>query len=156
MVALFTGATTDIGRATAKLFVEKGARVVLCDSHTSNGAALAKAIGNQAIYVPADYTSTPDVEAVIDRAEKEFGQLDFIINCHSDFTPLPDSKSTHDFITKQRSMSTAEFSKVVVSSHRFNWLIYSRVDIDCTNCVYHCVIPFQNDSMHDPCFRYYM
>ncbi len=79
-VALVTGAASGIGAATAKLFVERGARVVIADIQEAPGKALADEIGAAARFVRADVSQEADIENAIATAESEFGPLDIMVN----------------------------------------------------------------------------
>ncbi len=61
---LVTGGAGGFGGATARRLAQKGARVVICDVADERGAALAKEIGNGAVYVRTDITD----ESAIARA----------------------------------------------------------------------------------------
>ena len=79
-VALITGGGTGIGRATALAFAENGARVVIANRRTETGQAVVKEIqsqGGQAFFQQTDVTQPDSVKALIERIEKEYGQLDF-------------------------------------------------------------------------------
>lgn len=78
-VAVVTGAGSGIGRATAALFAQEGARVVCADisGHENETAA---AIGDAAIGVHVDVARPGDVAHVIDTAVREFGGLDVLFN----------------------------------------------------------------------------
>lgn len=81
-VALVTGAAAGIGRATATLFGEEGAAVVVHDIKPE-GQAVADAIvaaGGQACFVRGDVTRAADCEAAVKRAVSEFGRLDVLVN----------------------------------------------------------------------------
>src|SRR5262245_53405950 len=78
-VAVITGGALGIGRATARLFAEEGAAVVLADVQGEATAAVAREIadrGGRAIAVGADVGDTGQVQALVDRAVKEFGRID--------------------------------------------------------------------------------
>ena len=53
-VAVITGGSSGIGEATAELFVDEGAAVVLTGRSEERGGAVAKRLGEAAIFVKAD------------------------------------------------------------------------------------------------------
>lgn len=79
-VAIVTGGTGGLGRATVELFVAEGAKVVIADIDTERGEALAASLGGSAIYQPADVSSASEVTALIDRAVDYFGGLHVMFN----------------------------------------------------------------------------
>jgi len=79
-VALITGASSGIGRASARHFVEEGAQVVLADIQDDAGHKLAAELGERAAYVHADVASESDVRGMIDFAVERHGQLDCLFN----------------------------------------------------------------------------
>jgi len=80
-VALVTGGASGLGRATVERFVQNGAKVVLCDLPTSQGQAVADALGENCVFSPCDVTSEADVTKAVDLAGNKFGRLDASINC---------------------------------------------------------------------------
>ncbi|CAG0891548.1 unnamed protein product [Darwinula stevensoni] len=81
LVGLVTGAASGLGRATAERLVKDGAKVVLCDLPTSQGAAVATAIGSDAVFAPVDVTSEEDVQKALETVKEKFGKLDVTVNC---------------------------------------------------------------------------
>jgi NAD(P)-dependent dehydrogenase (short-subunit alcohol dehydrogenase family) len=78
---LVTGGASGLGLATAKRFLAAGAaRVVILDLPASDGEAVAKELGEQVTFAPADVRSTEDIEAALDVAE-EAGPLRAVIHC---------------------------------------------------------------------------
>ena len=77
-VAVITGGASGIGRATARLFVREGARVVIADIR--DGRELARELGSDAIFQRTDVSRESDVKAMIDRAIAHFGRLDCLFN----------------------------------------------------------------------------
>src|SRR5215813_3999385 len=82
-VAIITGSARGIGRETALLFAEEGARVVVADVDAEparRAAAEINAAGAQARVVPVDITVPAQVERLIDDTLAHFGRLDILVN----------------------------------------------------------------------------
>jgi NAD(P)-dependent dehydrogenase (short-subunit alcohol dehydrogenase family) len=82
-VALITGALTGIGRATAVIFAQQGAHVVVSGRREKEGQDLAaelKALGAKAEFIRADVRSEDNVRNLIDQTIKQFGRLDIAVN----------------------------------------------------------------------------
>ena len=80
---LVTGAAGGIGRASALLFAEEGARLVLSDARAdqlTETAELAKSIGGEVVTAVADLTSGEQLNAIIETALDAFGRLDGAFN----------------------------------------------------------------------------
>ena len=82
-VAVITGAASGIGAATAKTYVDHGARVVLGDIQDEAGESMAAALGGagHAIFRHCNVTNEAEVEALVKAAVSEFGQIDIMFNC---------------------------------------------------------------------------
>lgn len=83
-VAVITGAASGIGAATAKIYAEAGADVVLAwyppDGHDVEPVRRAvEAAGRRAVVEAVDVTSTDDVDRLISRAIDEFGRVDIVV-----------------------------------------------------------------------------
>lgn len=82
-VAVVTGGTSGIGRATAVGFAREGARVVVSGRRAEEGAEtvrLASEAGGEAIFVRCDVSRAADVEALVAQTVKRFGRLDVAFN----------------------------------------------------------------------------
>ena len=82
-VALITGAGAGIGRETALLFSQEGAKVAFIDKNPSGGAEtveLIKAQGGDCLFIEADVTQAEQVEAAVQRCVKTFGKLNILHN----------------------------------------------------------------------------
>ena len=79
-VAVITGGASGIGAATAKKFVEHGAKVVLGDIQESALEEFVATLGGNAIGRRCDVTSENDVEALVNAAVETFGKIDVMFN----------------------------------------------------------------------------
>jgi len=82
-VALVTGASGGIGRASALAFAASGASVVVSDVNEAGGeetVALISAAGGKAVFQRCDVSNGADVKALVARAVSEYGRLDFALN----------------------------------------------------------------------------
>jgi 3(or 17)beta-hydroxysteroid dehydrogenase len=79
-VALVTGAASGVGRADALLLAAEGARVVLTDVNEEAGRALAREIGDAALFVRHDIASEEDWRKAVAAAQDRFGRLDVLVN----------------------------------------------------------------------------
>jgi NAD(P)-dependent dehydrogenase (short-subunit alcohol dehydrogenase family) len=82
-VAIVTGATSGIGRATALRFAEAGAAVVAVGRNAQTLNKVAKEIqdgGGEALTVRADVTIQPIARRIVKQATERFGGLDVLVN----------------------------------------------------------------------------
>ena len=81
-VVIITGASMGIGEATARVFAEAGARLVLAARSADKLAAVARSLPPEAeaLTVPTDMTDQAQVKALIDTAYERFGRIDILIN----------------------------------------------------------------------------
>ena len=82
-VALITGASSGIGRATGEAFVARGAKVVLAARREPELATLTTEIeaqGGKASFVVTDVAIAKDVERMVAYAIETFGRLDYAVN----------------------------------------------------------------------------
>ncbi len=82
-VALVTGGSTGIGKASALAFAREGARVVVGDTNAEEGKLTVDEIvgsSGEAIFVRTDVSSSADVENLIRQATEAYGRLDCAFN----------------------------------------------------------------------------
>lgn len=79
-IALITGASGGIGRATAMLFVARGARVIAVDFDEKGLAALAKDLPADAVTIKADVSNEDDVRSYVAQAMSAAGRIDVFFN----------------------------------------------------------------------------
>ncbi len=82
-VAVITGSTSGIGRATAELFAQEGARVVVNGRRRELGEEVVAGIrdaGGEATYCYADVGVSAELRALIGHAVETYGRLDVLMN----------------------------------------------------------------------------
>lgn len=79
-VAIITGGASGIGAAAVRLFVAEGAKVVIADIQKTKGEKLADELGAGVVFQETDVTDEEHIQAMIDRAMTDFGQLDVLFN----------------------------------------------------------------------------
>lgn len=82
-VAIITGATSGIGRATAYLFADEGADLVITGRRAELGGRVSDEIrqrGVRCVFVQADHSQADDCSRVVERTLAEFGRVDILFN----------------------------------------------------------------------------
>ena len=82
-VALVTGAAMGIGKATALLFAQEGARVLAADINEQEGAETEheiRAAGGECLFHRTDVSDEGDVEAAVKAATSRFGPVEILLN----------------------------------------------------------------------------
>lgn len=77
-IAIVTGGASGIGKATAEVFAQEGARVVIGDLAESEGEKIAKDIGG--LFVATDVRDPKQIEKLVRTAVDKFGGLDIMFN----------------------------------------------------------------------------
>ena len=80
-VALITGGASGLGLATAELFIESGAKVMLLDLNEDNAKAATEKLGSNSSYVIANVTDESSVQEAVDKTVEDLGSLDIAVNC---------------------------------------------------------------------------
>jgi NAD(P)-dependent dehydrogenase (short-subunit alcohol dehydrogenase family) len=82
-IALVTGGSTGIGKASSLAFAREGATVVVSDINVDGGEETARLIresGGKAIFIKADVLLAAEVEALVNKAVATYGRLDCAFN----------------------------------------------------------------------------
>ncbi|MCL4507861.1 MAG: SDR family oxidoreductase [Chloroflexi bacterium] len=78
-VVIITGASTGIGAATARIMADLGCKLTLAARSTDKLTALANEIGDNALAVRTDVTSSADVKEMVARTIARFGRVDVLL-----------------------------------------------------------------------------
>lgn len=82
-VAIITGSTSGMGRATAELFAREGAKVVVSGRNEERAIEVVdkiKSEGFEATYVIADSSNVDEVKKILDKALEAYGTVDILFN----------------------------------------------------------------------------
>lgn len=79
-VALITGGAAGIGKATAKRFVQEGARVVICDVNEAVGQETANDLGENCTFYKVDISDRQIVQTWIEEVISAFERIDILVN----------------------------------------------------------------------------
>lgn len=78
--AIVTGGASGLGEAAVVRLHAAGANVVIADLNEEKGNALAAQLGDKAVFVKCNVTSTDDVKAAVNTAVEKFGALHILVN----------------------------------------------------------------------------
>jgi NAD(P)-dependent dehydrogenase (short-subunit alcohol dehydrogenase family) len=82
-VAIVTGGASGIGRATAELFAQEGARVAVADYQADPGREVVqsiKASGGEAFFFRVDVSDRSEVQSMVDATAEAYGGVDVLFN----------------------------------------------------------------------------
>ena len=82
-VALVTGASSGIGRATALTMAREGAKVLVSDLNKDGGeetVKLVRELGGDAFFITANVASPADAQSLVTQAVNRYGRLDIAVN----------------------------------------------------------------------------
>ncbi|MCS7021654.1 MAG: SDR family oxidoreductase [Gemmataceae bacterium] len=81
-VVVITGGGSGVGKATARLFLQEGAQVVIAGRDVAKLAAAAEELqgGDSLLYLPTDVTDPQQCRRLIERATADFGRVDILVN----------------------------------------------------------------------------
>lgn len=123
-VALVTGASKGLGRAIADELAQEGAAVSICARGKDDLEAAAEALrghGVDVLATPADVTSPPDIEAVVEATATHFGRIDILVNNAGDIwlgRSFDESDDDWRHAMDMNLYSTVRFTRAVVPHMR--------------------------------------
>lgn len=79
-IAIITGAAQGMGEAHARAYVAHGAKVVMTDMNTADGARIATELGDDALFLPHDVASADDWKKVVEETGRRFGPVSVLVN----------------------------------------------------------------------------
>ena len=79
-IALITGGARGIGAATAKLFLEAGAIVIITDSDEQLGSKIASELGERCYFLPHDVSNEQSWTAVVSQIIQIYNRIDILVN----------------------------------------------------------------------------
>lgn len=98
-VVIVTGGAASIGCAITEAFHEAGAKVLIAARSADKGAALAKALGESALFQQTDITNDDHLQRLVDRAVSTWGRIDFIVNNACSYVDNGRRSSRTDWLT---------------------------------------------------------
>lgn len=117
IVTLVTGGASGLGLGTVNRFAKKGAKVIMTDLPSSNGVEVAKVIGHDVRYIPADIRSEIDLKNLIDEIDKTYGQLNVVVNCAG----IANAHIIHNY-NRGACRNLDNFMDVIqVSLYKYSW-----------------------------------
>jgi len=110
-VCLITGGAAGIGKATAKRFLEEGAKVVICDVNEEVGKVAVQELGGAPVFHKVNVTDRQAVQQWVDEAVAHHGRVDVLVNNAGVLRDGQLVKMKDGELVKQ--MSEAEFDLVI-------------------------------------------
>jgi 3-oxoacyl-[acyl-carrier protein] reductase len=86
--AIVTGGGSGFGAGLVTKFVAEGARVLIADINAEAADTLARELGSHALGMGADVSNLAGIEAMVETAERAFGEVDILVN-NAGVTHLP-------------------------------------------------------------------
>lgn len=148
-IAIVTGSNSGIGEATAKLFAQEGATVVITGRRQDRNEAVAAEIvaaGGKAVAMQLDVTDSKQCDAVVDKTVEMFGKLDILVNNagQADFNRSA-KNTTDEFWAEQIAVNQSGVFYMSRAAMRYMEPAQSGsvVNVSSIGGVYHCAgVPY--------------
>lgn len=79
-ISIVTGASSGIGLAIAKLFLQEGATVIFSDINESEGNKIVQGLGEKASFVKCDVSKSQEVYQLVNSTLEKYGKVDVMVN----------------------------------------------------------------------------
>ena len=79
-VCFITGGARGVGYATAEVFIQQGAQVIITDINAEQGAQAAADLGERALFIQQDISKEADWKSAMATVIERFGRLDVLVN----------------------------------------------------------------------------
>ncbi|MCW6536072.1 SDR family NAD(P)-dependent oxidoreductase [Sphingomonas lycopersici] len=79
-IAIITGAARGMGASHARVFAREGAKLVLTDRNEEGGKAIAREIGDAAVFLPHDVTNLNEWQVIAAETLRLHGTIDILVN----------------------------------------------------------------------------
>ncbi|HVI41960.1 MAG TPA: SDR family oxidoreductase, partial [Anaerovoracaceae bacterium] len=139
-VAIITGSTSGMGKASAKLFAKEGAKVAVVGRGTEESAERGKQVveeiladGGKAIWISADATKEEDVKRLIEKTVEAYGKIDILYNVAGGGKSSPLEKDTLE--EWQRTLDVNLVSVFLTTKYAMPYLLESKGSIINTSTV---------------------
>lgn len=124
-VALITGAASErgIGRATAEIFSQQGAKVIIVDLDLTQSQNAAKALGEGHLGLAANVANEEQAHAAVEQALQHYGKIDILVNNAGITQPvktLDIKRNDYDRILDVSLRGTLIMSQAVIPSMKAN------------------------------------
>jgi len=149
-VAIISGSTSGMGKASAILFAKEGAKVVVVGrghkESVERGNKVVeeiKANSGEAVLIPADATREEDVKQLIEKTIKKYGRIDVLYNVAGGGNPMPLEQDTLEYW--QLALNLNLLSAFLTTKYAMPYLLESKGCIINTSTVAAVkpVLPYQ-------------
>ncbi|HEV7381738.1 MAG TPA: 3-hydroxyacyl-CoA dehydrogenase [Dyadobacter sp.] len=79
--AIITGGASGLGEATARLFLQEGANLIILDVNESSGKSLQDEFPNRLKFIKTNVSDEIDVKLALNAALEIFGTINIVVNC---------------------------------------------------------------------------
>ena len=79
-IAIVTGGSQGIGRATVEVLVREGARVIILDQDETEGRSLAGNLGEQVLFISCDVSKEQQVQEAVAQGVAHYGAIHYLVN----------------------------------------------------------------------------